>query len=116
MPDFVRRPQPPQAGLTLAGRIRRPLFIGPLISSLIAAGAVALGMLAYLDTDRAYSQTLEETGLIQDRVTRLNDAIGKEVLHTRAYLISGDEQSITSRNLAHRDFEREYADLQEASD
>jgi CHASE3 domain sensor protein len=98
--------------LTLADHIRRRLLVGLLITSITAAASLVVGSLAYLETDQAYSQVLAQTAVIQDLVTKLNDAIVSEVLHTRGYLITGDEQSITNRDLSHQDFQRAYAELQ----
>ncbi len=102
---------PPTAS-TLTGRIRRRLLAGLLITSVVAAVSIGGGMLAFSETDRAYSEVLAGVAIAQDHATNLNDAVVAEVLHTRGYLISGDEESITSRNLARQNFEREYADLQ----
>ena len=97
----------------MAERIRRRLLGGFVITAAGAAAAIVFSLLAYSATDQAYSDILSDSSHVQELVASLGDAIVAEVLHARAFLITGDEQSITSRDLAHRDFERAYADLRQ---
>ena len=108
-----RKPGAPSAQTTrtLAAHLRQRLRLGFLIILVIAAGALITGTLATLATDRAYGAALTQTTATQGLVSDLNEAIVSEVLHTRAFLLTGDEQSLTNRELSNQDFERAYAAL-----
>ena len=108
-----RKPGAPSAQTTrtLAAHLRQRLRLGFLIILVIAAGALITGALATLATDRAYSAAVTQTTATQGLVGDLNEAIVSEVLHTRAFLLTGDEQSLTNRELSNQDFERAYAAL-----
>jgi signal transduction histidine kinase len=97
---------------TVAGLIQRRLTAGLVVLSLAAGSVVGLGLYAYFQTDRAYSNVVSEAVVLQTLLAALDDAATAEALHTRAFLAAGDELSYASRELAHEDFQRTYAGLQ----
>ncbi len=86
-----------------------------LITAALLGIALLAGAAAFLWTDRTYSRTLNEAARLQSHVSNLNNAVIEEVLHTRAYLITGAASSITSRDLARASFEMEYTQIQEGA-
>ena len=105
-----RQSSPPSLARDIERRLHRGL-------QLILGGTalvIVLGLFAFFWTDRAYTGLVAQASQGQAMVVSLNDATLAEVLHTRAYLITGDAQSLTSRALAHADFENALQALQAA--
>ena len=103
---------PVRATPTLADHLRQRFLAGILITLLTTGAALVTGWLAYRQAEQAYAAALAQTATIQALVAQLNNAAVSEVLFTRAYLITGDPQSIVSRELSQQDFERIAAELQ----
>lgn len=97
----------PSLAREMEDRLQRALRLVLGITGLL----IAAGLAGYAWTDRVYSRILAETSASEAQAVALNAAAVAEVLHTRAYLITGDEQSLTSRALAARDFEQAYSAL-----
>ena len=105
-------PHRPQPALTLARLIQRRLLIGLLAGFLMTGTSLVVGYLAYYEVARAFNEASADAGITRGLAVTLNDAVVAEVLHTRSYIIAGDEESLTLRDLAAQDFDRAYADLQ----
>lgn len=105
-------PQPAKPTLTLARLIQQRLLVGLLVGFLITGTSVAVGYLAYYEVARAFNEASTDAGIARGLAVTLNDAVVAEVLHTRSYIIAGDEESLTLRDLAAQDFERAYAQLE----
>jgi len=109
--DGPARPHP-QPTSTLARLIQRRLLIGLFVGFLITSTSLIVGYLTYYEVARAFNEASSEAGTARGLAVNLNDAVVAEVLHTRSYIIAGDEESLTLRDLAAQDFERTYAELQ----
>ena len=105
-------PHRTQPALTLARLIQRRLLIGLLAGFLMTGTSLVVGYLAYYEVARAFNEASADAGITRGLAVTLNDAVVAEVLHTRSYIIAGDEESLTLRDLAAQDFERAYAELQ----
>lgn len=88
---------------TLFARINRRLLIGSVIIWGSVALAVLLGLGVYLRTEQVYGGVLSKAARIQGQAVDLNHAILSEVLSTRSYLITGEEEALTSRDLSHQE-------------
>jgi signal transduction histidine kinase len=99
---------------TLTTSLRRHLLRTLLISWGIIAGLVVLGLILYFRTDKAYSQSMQKAEDLQERTLALQNELVNEVLNTRAYLITGEERSLTKRQLAHEALNRDLELVKEA--
>ena len=88
---------------TLSARINNRLLVGSIIIWGLVALAVIFGLGIYLSNERTYGDVLDKAARIQGQAVDLNHAILSEVLSTRSYLITGEEEALTSRNLSHQE-------------
>jgi signal transduction histidine kinase len=99
---------------TLTTSLRRHLLRTLLISWGIIAGLVVLGMISYFRTDKAYSLSMQKAEDLQEHTLSLQNEMTNEVLNTRAYLVTGEERSLTKRQLAHDTLNRDLDQVKEA--
>ncbi len=88
---------------TLSYRINHRLSAGLVSLWGILALAVVLGLGIYFINEQAHNQSLDQAARIQNQASDLNHALLSEVLSTRSYLITGEEESLTNRDLSHQD-------------
>jgi signal transduction histidine kinase len=96
---------------TLAETLTRQLRLGGLSLAGALVLVIALGFLLVRGLDQDYSRIVGQAARHADLVANLNDGLIREVLNTRAYLLTGDASSVTSRQLAHTLAERSLAGL-----
>ncbi len=88
---------------TLSYRINRRLITGLFILWGTLALAVVLGLGNYFINEQSHNQALDQAARIQNQASDLNHALLSEVLSTRSYLITGEEESLTDRDLSHQE-------------
>jgi signal transduction histidine kinase len=98
---------------TLARRLRRTLRWGAGLLLLLAAALAAFGLWRYQEADRAYHDMLERARRGEALINRLADAALAGALHARAYLITGEEQSVTALEAAQADFDSTWERVQQ---
>ncbi len=103
----------PRANATLAHRIWSRLIAGLVIGVVVSVIVIVVGLLAYMGAERDYQRLDELITTVQAHVSNLYAAMNDEALHFGSYLITGEQESITNRNLAREDVERELGQLQE---
>lgn len=96
---------------TLSDQIGSSLYRTLLTTWGVLAVLVIIGVLSFYHIDGAYTGILNQVGDLQSYITELNTAIVSEMLNTRAFLISGEEAAITSRQLNHEDIERDLSKI-----
>ena len=105
MPRDTNKPQ------MLSHQISNRLLATVLAAWLAIAGLAAAGLVGFSQTDRAYSRVLRQAEALQASALNLNTAMVTEMLNTRAFLISGEENAATRRRLAHQEAVREFEAL-----
>lgn len=93
---------------SLVDDIRRQLIIGLALIALSASAVLIVTATIFLQTDGRYSASLETLSITQDIVNDLSSAVTAEVLHTRAFLFSGDEEFLANRAQAIQEFMAAY--------
>ncbi len=88
---------------TLSHRINQHLFTGLIILWGTLVLAIVLGVGIYFKNEQSHNQALDQAARIQNEASDLNHALLSEVLSTRAYLITGQEESLTDRDLSHQE-------------
>jgi signal transduction histidine kinase len=95
----------------LSTRIRARLTTLLVSTWLLAALLCVAGLAAFLITGQAYQTLISRSDGLQASALRLNSALITEALHVRAHLITGEQSSLTYRQLAHEAVERELESL-----
>jgi signal transduction histidine kinase len=88
---------------SLSNRINHRLVIGLAIIFGSLVLAVGLGLVNYLVNEKLHSEILAKAARIQNQAADLNHALLSEVLSTRSYLITGEEESLTNHDLSHQE-------------
>jgi signal transduction histidine kinase len=91
---------------TFAQVLTSRLRLGVGLFGLALAGLLVAGLAVFGVTDQAYRQVISQSALTQDLVVGLNDALLREVLHTRAFLLTNDPSALVNRQLMQAAFER----------